>query len=106
MSVFENIKVLRLSSGEEIIAEVEHDVIHSKYRVMNPCQIVIIQPEKGVPHAEITLMPWLAYTEAKKELDIDANYVMFALKPALELVNQYNKIYGSGLTLPNIPLMG
>ena len=62
MSVFENIKVLRLSSGEEIIAEVEHDVIHSKYHVMNPCQIVIIQPEKGVPHAEITSVSYTHLT--------------------------------------------
>ena len=105
MTDIDNIKVLRLNSGEEIIAEVEHDKIHSTYHVKNPCQIVISQPDRSVPQAEISLMPWLAYTEARKELDIEAHYIMFVLTPAPQLLNQYNSVYGSGITLPNMPLM-
>ena len=56
-------KIVRLSSGEEIIC-------------------------------------WMPYADYK-ELEIDNKFIMFIIKPQVELMNQYNENLGNGLVVPD-----
>lgn len=93
------VKIIRLSSGEEIICKYETDGLTSK--IKNPA---LLLPMGG---GQLGLMGWMPYADYK-EIELDNKFVMFAIKPQVELMNQYNENLGNGLVVPekklsNIP---
>lgn len=85
-----NIKLFRMSTGETIISELL-SWKNSIVEVKNPC--VIIQNEKGVG-----FMPMVPYANSDV-LQLAENHVIFQVEPVTELVNEYNRIFGSGIVL-------
>ena len=49
--------------------------------------------------SQLGLMPWMPYADYK-DLEMDNRFIMFAIKPQIELMNQYNESIGSGLVVP------
>jgi hypothetical protein len=85
-------RIVRLSSGEEVICKTETDGETTK--IKNPA---ILMPMGG---GQLGMMPWMPYADYK-ELELDNKFIMFAIKPQLELMNQYNEQFGSGLVVPD-----
>jgi len=85
------VRIVRLSSGEEILCKCETN--ESSTTIKNPA---ILMPMGG---GQLGMMEWMPYADYK-ELDIDNKFVMFVIKPQLELLNQYNESIGSGLVIP------
>jgi hypothetical protein len=79
-----NMKLVRLSSGEEVIGKVEE---HSD-------SITIKDGYSLIPAGEgkIGFMPFMAYTKAKDGIDIDKRFVVFIVEPIEDLVNQIRQM--------------
>lgn len=77
-------KLVRLSSGEEVIGKV----------VDNGSDITITDGYSLIPAGEgkIGFMPFMAYTKAKEGITIPKNFVVFMVDPVDELVDQVRQM--------------
>lgn len=87
----EQIKVLRLISGEEIIATVSHDDTTTTYLVKKPLSIGIDQQAQ-----RLVFVPFMPYTDAKDGFEIDKRHVQFPSIPQESLINDYVNAVGGG----------
>ena len=87
------IKLLRLVSGEEIIAEIAN-TDEETYLIKDA--IVMIPAGEG----RIGFMPFMPYTEAKDGLTIRKQDVMFSVDPIKDMVDQFRQAR-SGIEIPN-----
>ena len=89
------IKLIRLVSGEEIIAEIKHEK-------SNPDEIHIEDAIILIPAGEgkIGFMPFMPYTKAKEGLELRTQDIMFMVDPIKELETQF-KSSRSGISLPS-----
>lgn len=87
-----DVKLIRLTSGEEILCTIKHEHEHSL--VMENPTIIIPTQERS-----IGLAPWMPY--AKTELvDISKSSIVFVIEPVEQLAEQYNSIHSRIIT-PN-----
>jgi len=85
-------KLVRLSSGEEIIGKVRE----------SENSVVIEDGYSLIPAGEgkIGFMPFMAYTKAKEGILIDRKFVVFVVEPVEELVDQIRQME-TGITVPS-----
>ena len=79
-----NIQLIRLTSGEEIIADVDLNGIDTDTIIMKDA-IVLIPAGEG----KIGFMPFMPYTKAKDGIEVDLKFVMFMVEPVKDLVEQH-----------------
>lgn len=93
------IKLIRLVSGEEIIAEIKHEK-------SNPDEIHIKDAIILIPAGEgkIGFMPFMPYTTAKDGLELRTQDIMFMVDPIDQLVTQF-KSARSGISLPSAKIL-
>lgn len=97
MANVENLRILQLSTGEDIIAEVlVHDT--KVCQVKNPVRIVMIPSKADPKNPSVGFAPFLQWSD-DKELTLNANHVISSSTPIAEFVNQYNGMFG-GLVVP------
>jgi len=87
-----NMKLVRLSSGEEIIGNVE---VHSDNSITITNGYSLIPVGEG----KIGFMPFMAYTKAKDGITIPERLVLFTVEPKDELLAQI-KSMDSGIVVP------
>lgn len=78
-------KLVRLSSGEEIIGNVE---VHRDNSVTIKDGYSLIPAGEG----KIGFMPFMAYTEAAKGITIAERFVLFIVEPNAQLVEQIQQM--------------
>lgn len=83
-----DVKLIRMSTGEDLIAEVVDTTNYLK--VKNPC-IVLIQPTE-TSRANINITHWVPYA-ADKEFEISFDHVIFMIDPADDLLNNYKAAF-------------
>lgn len=86
------IKVFKLINGEELISKVE--IAGHGYVLKDPAAIVIQQTEKGVG---VGLAPYMPY--ALSEITLNTTAVVSEASPNLNMENEYNRIFGSGIQI-------
>ena len=86
------IKLLRLVSGEEVIAEITNSNEDS-YQIKDA--IVMIPAGEG----KLGFMPWMPYTKAADGGSIRKQDVMFVIDPIEDLVDQFRQAR-SGIQTP------
>ena len=86
------IKLLRLVSGEEVIAEITNSNEDS-YQIKDA--IVMIPAGEG----KLGFMPWMPYTKAAEGVSIRKQDVMFVIDPIEDLVDQF-RTARSGIQTP------
>ena len=84
-----NIKAVRLVSGEELIG----DWNEKTNIITNP---VIMLP---VGKDQLGFSPWIPYI-TEKEVPLKEQHIVTVLTPDNRLQNEYNRVYGSGLVVP------
>ena len=84
------IKVFKLMNGEEIISKSK--VIGGGFLLEDPAAIVIQQTAKGVG---VALAPYMPY--ATSEITLYASAIISESSPNLDMENEYNRIFGSGI---------
>jgi len=85
-----NVKIVKMISGEELIGEYDEKLNVIK----NPVVMIPVSKEK------IAFQPWLPYAD-DKEYTLKEEHIIIAAAPSITIVNEYNRIYGSGIVIPN-----
>ena len=89
-----SVKVVRLVSGEDVIADVEID--HNGYMLSNPALIVVQQTQDGRVGAAFA--PFAPYAKDGK-VRIFKSFVAGEMELDVKLINEYNRIFGSGIMI-------
>mgnify|MGYP001313830116 CR=1 FL=1 len=79
-----NIQLIRLTSGEEIIADVDLNGIDTDTIILKDA-IVLIPAGEG----KIGFMPFMPYTKAKDGVNIRKQDIMFEVDPIEDLIEQH-----------------
>ena len=85
-----NIKVVRIISGEELIGDWDDE----KHIITNP--VVMIPVAKD----QLGFQPWIPYAE-EEDMILKDHHIMVICTPDKKLQNEYNRVYGSGLIVPD-----
>ena len=85
-----NIKIVRIISGEELIGDYDEKTQ------------TITKPVVMVPVAkdQLGFAPWLPYV-VEDEVLLKEQHIITVLTPDNKLQNEYNRIYGSGILMPD-----
>lgn len=90
------VRIVRLQSGEEVLCKLI-DLNDSTYRLKKTAIII----PTGQP-GNLGIAPWIPYaTESKTGIDIPKTQVCFVVTPIADMLNEYNKAFGSGLITPS-----
>ena len=93
-----DIKLITLTTQQTIIAKVIET--GDTYVVKNPVQVIAVPPRSANDPGGVGFAPYLAYSE---EFDtgiiIQKSQVFCVTTPVLDLINQYNKMFGSGIEI-------
>lgn len=92
-----NIKLIRLSTGEDLIGDLKN-LDGAGATVENPCIVYLSQNPNGGP-ANLGMTRWMPYAD-NKEFLIDGKFVVTVADPAEELAKQYDGVFGVGLIVP------
>jgi len=84
-----NIKIVRIVSGEELIGD------------WNEETNTITSPVVMVPVAkdQLGFQPWIPYSE-DEAMTFKDQHIVVVLTPDTKLQNEYNRVFGSGLLVP------
>ena len=85
-----NVKIIRLVSNEELIG----DWNEKTKTVTNP--VVMIPVAKD----QLGFQPWIPYAE-DEQVPLKEEHIVVVLTPDKKLENEYNRVYGSGLIVPD-----
>ena len=84
-----NIKVIRIVSGEELIGDWNEE----KISIINPVVMVPVSKDK------IGFQPWITLSN-DDEIVLKDQHIMAIVTPDIKLQNEYNRVFGSGLVVP------
>jgi len=90
------IKLVTFKTNQTIMGDLE-EVLDGVYSIKQPVQVVM-QPTKEGP--AIAFLPFLEFAqEFKTGIQIPKSEVLVVNTPIVELENQYNQIFGSGIQI-------
>ena len=102
-----SVKIVRLITGEELIADVKGDAADDGWLETYKIPVNLDTPAILVPHqnketgqTSIQLVPWIPYVELTEGISINPASIMYIETPCIDLVNVYNQQFGSGLVIP------
>ena len=88
-----NVKLLRIITGEEIIAEVVSDT-DTTVTVQNA--LVVLPTNTGVGFA-----PWATVIDKENpEIVVSRNHIVYIVPVQEDVANRYNEMFGSKLVMP------
>ena len=94
-----NVKLLRLKSGEDVIADVTLVDTEDTIKLENPAMLMPTGQSQG-GQVQMGFGPWAPFSEDKK-FEIPRDWVVFISKPGKDLLNSYNQMFGSGIVVPD-----
>ena len=93
-----DVELIRLITGEEIIAE----VLDWKNGVMTIQNALVVIPQQG----QVGFAPWATVIHPEMpEIGLDMKHVIYSVEVAEPVVKQYNEIFGSNIVLPEKQLI-
>lgn len=93
-----DVKLIRLITGEEIIAE----VLDWKNGVLTIQNALVVIPQQG----QVGFAPWATVIHPDMpEIGLDMKHVIYSVAVADPVVKQYNEIFGSNIVLPDKQLI-
>lgn len=98
-----NVKILKLITGEELLAEVQGSEFADPVTIKNPVRIVVMPNKMDPTKPNIGFAPWAEFTE-DKQFVLDKSHVLCIISPIKEFINQYNTMFG-GLVVPTSNLI-
>ena len=94
------VKLLRLKSGEDIVAEHIQGKLGQDITIENPAMIMPLSDGRG-NQVQVGLAPWMPFS-AEKRFDLPGDWILLMTDPAPDLVNNYNQVFGSGIVVPQV----
>lgn len=102
MANVQNIKILRLSTGEEILGEVAEEN-SSSLKIKNPVRVIVVPSKADPNNPSVAFAPFIQWSD-DKVLTLNANHVITTATPITEFINQYNGMFG-GLVVPQTKII-
>lgn len=96
-----NIQIVKLLTGEELLAEVLH--VGASVQMKNAVRIVVMPNKIDPKTPNIGFAPFAEFSD-DKQVTIDKSHVVAIMTPIKEFVNQYNSMFG-GLVVPSSNLI-
>jgi len=94
------VKLLTLKTNHTLMGNVEDLPEFNYVTIKEPVQVVQIPPRAANDTGSIAFSPFLDYTnEFRSGIQIIKNDILTTTTPILELENQYNSIFGSGIQI-------
>jgi hypothetical protein len=93
------IKIVKLITGEELIADVTADGI--TMTLSKPCALQMVPSRKDPDQPMMGMFPYAAYTY-DHSIDVAIDKIVWDATPVIELYNQYNSAFGSGIQLAGL----
>jgi hypothetical protein len=90
------IKLLRLKSGEDIVADIDEN--EEFITIENPAQVVPMGDPKG-GQMQMGFGPWVPFNKGKT-VEIPRDWIVFIVEPADDIVDNYRQAFGSGIVVP------
>lgn len=92
------IKLITFKTNHTMMADIDHG--DEFITIKNPVQVVM-QPTKEGPM--VSFIPFLEYAkEFKTGITISRDDVLCITDPVVELENQYNQVFGSGIQIASV----
>lgn len=91
------VKIVKLVTGEEIIGS-EEEATRDGIVMKDPAVILMRQAQDG--KFSVALAPYMAYAEFGRVF-IYRTAIAADCEPDVQMVNEYNRIYGSGIEIAN-----
>jgi hypothetical protein len=92
------IKLITFKTNHTILGKVSEE--GDFYSVKEPVQVVSIPPTSSNPEGGIAFSPFIEYSEEfKTGIKISKSDVLTVNSPVVDLENQYNRIFGSGIQI-------
>jgi len=92
------VKCLTFKTNHTIIGECSDE--GDFYLIKNTVQVVSVPPTKANEQGGIAFSPFLEYTdEFRTGIKFDKKDILTVTQPVLELENQYNHVFGSGIQI-------
>ena len=93
-----DVKLIRLISGEEIVAE----VLDWKDGILNVQNALVVVPHQG----QVGFAPWATVIDPETpEIGLDMKHVIYSVAVAPQVIEQYAKIFGTNIVLPEKQLI-
>ena len=93
-----DVKLIRMITGEEIVAE----VLDWKNGVLTIQNALLVIPQQG----QVGFAPWATVINPEMpEIGLDMKHVIYSVAVADPVVKQYNEIFGSNIVLPEKQLI-
>ena len=93
------IKIIKLISGEELIADVTPiDIVGNALTLDKPCMLQMVPSRSNPEQPSMALIPYAVYTDSHK-VTVKQEHIIWSEEPLKELYNQYNSIFGSGIVV-------
>lgn len=92
------IKLITFKTNQTLIGDVTED--RDIFKIKEPVQVVSVPPRSQNDPGGIAFSPFLEYSEEfKTGITIYKTDVLTITTPVVELQNQYNTIFGSGIQI-------
>ena len=92
------IKLITFKTNQTLLGEVTET--DGEISIKNPVQVISIPPRGQSDPGGIAFSPFLEYSEEfKTGIKIKSQDVLTINSPIVELENQYNQLFGSGITI-------
>ena len=88
-----DVKLVKLVNGEEIIGQV--DINSDTLTVKKPVRLIPTQQQGG----GIAMIPWMMFS-ADDTFSFCTTHILLTAKPDQDIINEYNKQFGSGVVIP------
>ena len=93
------IKLITLKTNHTILGDLVNED-DNKVKLKQPVQVVSIPPRSQTDSGGIAFSPFLEYSqEFRTGIEIQKNDILVISSPVVELENQYNSIFGSGIQI-------
>jgi hypothetical protein len=90
------IKIVKLTTGEELIADVER--VDGKVSLKKPAAIQLMPSQTNPQQIMVGLFPYAQYAQ-NHGIDVAESFIVWESTPVDDLYNQYNSMFGSGIQL-------
>lgn len=94
-----NIIALKLSTGEDILGEVESES-ETEFVLENPVGITVVRGREGSPSIGFSPFPLHAEQKTGATIALAKKHVVYSYVPAQDFIDNYEQIFGSGLIVP------
>ena len=96
-----NVKLLRLKSGEDIIADVTLVDTEDTIKIENPAVLMPMGQQQQGGQMSMGFGPWAPFAD-QKEFEIPRDWLVHMSTPTKDLLNQYNTMFGAGIVVPDM----